>query len=83
MNEAEQLVVARLEELDLKVSPTQPKTPGDGNCMIHGVLDQFKYVGLCYQVCMSITFHIYPKMYINSEGCDPKAYICCVWEAFT
>ena len=33
----------RLMEIDFTLSPTQPNTPGDGNCFIHGVLDQLKY----------------------------------------
>ena len=33
----------RLRELDLSVSPTQPETPRDGNCMMHCLHDQLKF----------------------------------------
>ena len=35
-------VQARLESLGFKKSPTDPATPGDGNCFIHGLRDQLR-----------------------------------------
>ena len=42
IEDAEDLVMARLETLGYEKSPTQPNTPGDGNCWIHGILDQLR-----------------------------------------
>ena len=36
-------MIRRLRELDLSVSPTQPETPRDGNCMMHCLHDQLKF----------------------------------------
>ena len=33
----------RLQELDLSVSPSQPNTPKDGNCMMSYILDQLSF----------------------------------------
>ena len=30
----------RLRQLNLELSPSQPNTPGDGNCFLHAVVDQ-------------------------------------------
>ena len=37
------LAQQRLLDSGFKVSPTQEQTPGDGNCAIHGLLDQMRY----------------------------------------
>ena len=36
-------MIRRLQELDLSVSPSQPDTPKDGNCMIISILDQLRF----------------------------------------
>ena len=33
----------RLQELNFILSPTQPITPGDGDCFVHAILDQLQY----------------------------------------
>ena len=42
MKDVEELVAARLESLGYEKSKSQPNTPGDGNCWIHGILDQLR-----------------------------------------
>ena len=44
--EGEVFASLRLQQLGMIVSPTQPDTPGDGNCFIHAILDQLKYDNL-------------------------------------
>ena len=43
VEEVEEFVQARLSELGYTKSKSQPNTPGDGNCWIHGILDQLSY----------------------------------------
>ena len=43
VEEVEEFVNARLESLGYERSKSQPNTPGDGNCFIHGILDQLRY----------------------------------------
>ena len=38
----EDMVMARLDSLGYEKSHSQPNTPGDGNCWIHGILDQLR-----------------------------------------
>ena len=33
----------RVRKSGFKLSPTQLNTPGDGNCMVHALTDQFTY----------------------------------------
>ena len=42
IEDVEELVAARLESLGYEKSKSQPETPGDGNCWIHGILDQLR-----------------------------------------
>ena len=42
IEDVEVLVAARLESLGYEKSKSQPETPGDGNCWIHGILDQLR-----------------------------------------
>ena len=37
------VMTRRLQELDLSVSPSQPNTPKDGNCMMSSILDQLSF----------------------------------------
>ena len=37
------VMIRRLQELDLSVSPSQPDTPKDGNCMMSSILDQLRF----------------------------------------
>ena len=42
IEDIEKFVDARLESLGYEKSRSQPETPGDGNCWIHGILDQLR-----------------------------------------
>ena len=42
IEDVEELVASRLESLGYEKSKSQPETPGDGNCWIHGILDQLR-----------------------------------------
>ena len=42
IEDVEDFVAARLESLGYEKSKTQPKTPGDGNCWIHAIIDQLR-----------------------------------------
>ena len=37
------VMMRRLQELDLSVSPSQPETPKYGNCMMHSLYDQLQF----------------------------------------
>ena len=37
------VMIRRLQELDLSVSPSQPDTPKDGNCIMSSILDQLRF----------------------------------------
>ena len=43
LDEAEELLQFRLAELGFQLSPSQPSTPPDGNCLMHALLDQLSY----------------------------------------
>ena len=43
IEKVEEFVNARLEYLGYEKSKSQPNTPGDGNCWIHGILDKLSY----------------------------------------
>ena len=40
--DVEEVVMSRLQNLGYEISPTQPETPKDGNCWIHGIIDQLR-----------------------------------------
>ena len=40
--DVEEVVMSRLQNLGFEISPTQPETPQDGNCWIHGIIDQLR-----------------------------------------
>ena len=42
IEDVEEFVDARLESLGYEKSKSQPKTPGDGNCWIHAIIDQLR-----------------------------------------
>ena len=43
LEEGKSYMFFRLKKLGFQKSPTQPKTPLDGNCMVHAILDQMRY----------------------------------------
>ena len=40
--DVEEVVMSRLQNLGYEISLTQPETPQDGNCWIHGIIDQLR-----------------------------------------
>ena len=43
LSQGRPLMMRRLQELDLSVSPSQPETPKYGNCMMHSLYDQLQF----------------------------------------
>ena len=43
LSQGRPVMIRRLQELDFSVSPSQPDTPKDGNCMMSSILDQLRF----------------------------------------
>ena len=43
LSQGRPVMMRRLQELDLSVSPSQPETPKYGNCMMHSLYDQLQF----------------------------------------
>ena len=62
--EATQDVVKRLNDINFELSPSQPQTPGDGNCYLHGIIDQIGYDTNLKQLDLDI--HSLRKWVVNN-----------------